>query len=250
MKERWKEETLIDVIKKSNSINDALVKLGLRAAGENNKTLRKFIDLYNIDTSHFKKNWETIAKISRNKKIPTNDLLVENSNYNRGHLKERLYSEGLKKRICELCGQNEMWNGKKMSLILDHKNGIHNDNRLENLRIVCPNCNGTLSTHCGKNLRNKKINFPKPESHMIINERLKEKTKFEIIREYGESLKIKRIIKEIEILDNLKNSDIDFNKFGWVSKASKIIGVKDQVVNRWLKRIDPEFYSKCFKKKG
>lgn len=50
-----------------------------------------------------------------------------------------------------MCGQGEEWNGKKMSLILDHINGVHNDNRLENLRIVCPNCNATLDTHCGKN---------------------------------------------------------------------------------------------------
>jgi len=59
-----------------------------------------------------------------------------------------LYQEKLKNKVCELCGQDENWNGKKMSLILDHINGINNDNRLENLRIVCPNCNATLDTHC------------------------------------------------------------------------------------------------------
>jgi hypothetical protein len=46
--------------------------------------------------------------------------------------------------------------GKKMSLILDHINGVNNDNRIENIRIVCPNCNATLDTHCGK-IRVKKI---------------------------------------------------------------------------------------------
>ena len=67
------------------------------------------------------------------------------------HLKNRLYKEGIKKRECELCGQDEIWKGKKISLILVHKNGIFNDNRLKNLRIVCPNCNATLETHCGRN---------------------------------------------------------------------------------------------------
>ena len=67
------------------------------------------------------------------------------------YLKKRLYIEGLKKRECELCGQGEEWKGKKMSLILDHINGVHDDNRLINLRIVCPNCNATLETHAGKN---------------------------------------------------------------------------------------------------
>lgn len=47
---------------------------------------------------------------------------------------------------------------KKLSLILDHINGINNDNRLENLRIVCPNCNATLDTHCRKNNKPKSQN--------------------------------------------------------------------------------------------
>jgi hypothetical protein len=65
-------------------------------------------------------------------------------------VKQRLYDAGLKARQCELCGQGEEWQGRHMSLILDHVNGVGDDNRLENLRIVCPNCNATLETHCGR----------------------------------------------------------------------------------------------------
>ena len=64
-----------------------------------------------------------------------------------------MYKEGLKNKKCELCGQNEEWKGKHMSLILDHINGINDDNKLENLRIVCPNCNATLETHCKGNYK-------------------------------------------------------------------------------------------------
>ena len=49
-------------------------------------------------------------------------------------------------RRCELCGQTESWRGRTMALILDHVNGVPTDNRLENLRIVCPNCAATLDT--------------------------------------------------------------------------------------------------------
>jgi len=70
-------------------------------------------------------------------------------------LKDRLYKNGIKEKKCELCGQDENWNGKKLTLILDHINGINDDNRIENLRIVCPNCNATFETNGGKNIKNK-----------------------------------------------------------------------------------------------
>lgn len=64
-----------------------------------------------------------------------------------------LYDAGLKQRRCELCGQDEIWQGRRIALILDHVNGVATDNRLENLRIVCPNCNASLDTHCGRQNR-------------------------------------------------------------------------------------------------
>jgi hypothetical protein len=84
---------------------------------------------------------------------PSEAVLVEGSTYPRGKLKRRLYEEGIKQRRCELCGQDETWRGQRMSLILDHINGVADDNRLENLRIVCPNCAATLETHCGRKNR-------------------------------------------------------------------------------------------------
>lgn len=84
---------------------------------------------------------------------PLEEVLVENSTYSRQHVKRRLFKEGLKEPVCEMCGQDEMWHGRPMGMILDHINGVRNDHRLENLRIVCPNCAATLDTHCGRKNR-------------------------------------------------------------------------------------------------
>lgn len=86
-------------------------------------------------------------------RIPLAQILVKGSSYHRAHLKRRLFAAGIKRPICELCGQGEIWRGEVISMILDHVNGVHDDNRLENLRIVCPNCAATLSTHCGRKNR-------------------------------------------------------------------------------------------------
>lgn len=103
-------------------------------------------------TEHFHKNW-VLRGPRPSRTIPLDEVLVENSFYNRTKLKARLYEAGLRERQCQLCGQGERWNGRGMSLILDHINGVAIDNRLENLRIVCPNCAATLDTHCGRKNR-------------------------------------------------------------------------------------------------
>jgi len=153
MKDRWNEENLKEIIKKSTNKSDVLRKIELKPYHGNFDTLNRKIILYGIDISHFKKYKNNLKN---NKKCELCDILVEKSSYsNNVRLKERLYKEGYKERVCEMCSQGEEWNGKHMSLILDHINGEHTDNRIENLRIVCPNCNATLSTHGGKNTKNK-----------------------------------------------------------------------------------------------
>ena len=155
IKSNWERENIEKIIKNSTSQKETLEKMGLRAAGGNFETLRKYIEMYKLDTSHFIRCYDKISFMKKENRILLTLVLKENSTYSRCHLKERLYEEGLKEKKCELCGQGEEWNGRHMSLILDHINGIYNDNRIENLRIVCPNCNATLETHCGKNTQEK-----------------------------------------------------------------------------------------------
>ena len=81
----------------------------------------------------------------------TEDILAgKHPQYQRRGIKRRLFEEGIKENKCEMCGLKE-WQGVKIGLELDHINGNTYDHRLENLRILCPNCHATTSTYRGKN---------------------------------------------------------------------------------------------------
>jgi hypothetical protein len=128
---------------------------------QNHELFRKFVDeIWRIPTDHFDPERVRLMSARSQRPIPLADVLVQNSTYSRSKLKERLYECGLKARCCEVCGQGEQWRGLRMSLILDHVNGVSDDNRLENLRIVCPNCAATLDTHCGR--KNRMTLDPRP----------------------------------------------------------------------------------------
>jgi hypothetical protein len=150
---RFSEADAREAIAASLSYSEALRRLGMRPAGGNHRTLRKYAEeIWRIRVDHFDPRAANQANL-RHDPIPLELILVNGTTYSRRSLKRRLYAAGLKSRECELCGQGETWRGRQMSLILDHINGVATDNRLENLRIVCPNCAATLDTHCGKNLR-------------------------------------------------------------------------------------------------
>lgn len=151
---KWDDERAIrEAVSASITYSEVLERLRLRPAGGNFQQLRRYIARYGISTAHFDQTRARQAKRAQHGRQPLVEILVEGSAFRRSHLKERLYDEGLKARRCEMCGQGEEWRGRSMALILDHVNGVADDNRLENLRILCPNCNATLDTHCGRNAR-------------------------------------------------------------------------------------------------
>lgn len=84
-------------------------------------------------------------------KFPLKDVLVENSSYPRHCLKKRIIADQLIDHKCACCGIGPEWQGKPMPLVLDHINGVNNDNRLENLRFVCSNCDTQLDTYKSRN---------------------------------------------------------------------------------------------------
>lgn len=87
-------------------------------------------------------------------KIPLSEILVKNSTYqNITRLKKRLVSEGIMEYKCSKCGNTGQWMGNLLVLQLDHKNGVHNDHRLENIRFLCPNCHSQTQTFSGRNTK-------------------------------------------------------------------------------------------------
>jgi hypothetical protein len=92
---------------------------------------------------------------NRYNRRPDEDVFVENSTYARHHIKRRIIEQNLIEYKCQICGLGPEWQGKPMPLILDHKNGVNNDNRIDNLRFVCSNCDTQLPTYKSKNIKPK-----------------------------------------------------------------------------------------------
>lgn len=147
----FSEEDLREAIAASECWADVCRFLGYGIKGDNYRTIQRWVERWGISIEHFDPHaGSTRAGAAR--RVPLAEVLVEKSTYTRGSLKRRLLAAGLKQPVCEMCGQDEFWLGRRMSMVLDHINGVSDDHRLENLRMLCPNCNATLDTHCGRSM--------------------------------------------------------------------------------------------------
>lgn len=149
---KWTEEQLVSAVKHSRSIRQVIHALGLIPAGGNYAQIQSRISKLKLDTSHFLgMGWSKGMPFARKAPIVLEKILVKDSSYQSFKLKRRLFEAGIKKKECEECGWKKISEDGRLPLELDHINGDRKDNRLENLRVLCPNCHSLKSTHRGRN---------------------------------------------------------------------------------------------------
>ena len=151
------KEKLQCMLDKSSSLSQVLIELGFDCkTGGNHRTLKRRIEEENLNLDRFNKNkklsiQKRMNKLNINNKKSEEEVFCVNSTYKSNiGLKRRLLQDKKWDYICSECGVGNMYNGKSLSLQLDHINGINNDNRLGNLRFLCPNCHSQTETFSGK----------------------------------------------------------------------------------------------------
>lgn len=147
----WKieKEDLQKLFDKSNSLSDVIRSLGLNPSNGNYRTLYKRIEFDQLNKNTLLKNKK--HKKSSLMELSIEETFIENSTVAQTTLRKKILKYNLIEYKCVECDNVGEWNSKKLVLQLDHINGINNDNRLENLRYLCPNCHTQTETFTGKN---------------------------------------------------------------------------------------------------
>lgn len=237
MQHSYSIEEFKKAVEESYSIAQALIKLGLSPRGGNYRVFKRFEKLYNIDTSHFTGQGHLKGKSHKFNIKPLSEILVKDCEYSSNKLRKRLIEEGLKEHRCESCKLTE-WMGELIPLELDHIDGDHYNNQIENLKILCPNCHAKTPTYRGKNKRNKNSQTLKNKNQIertkkvyrcsSCDTQLKGKCKTGLCSScYSKSQrKVERPSKE-HLLKEIQQSSY--------LAIGKKYGVSDNAIRKWLK---------------
>lgn len=146
------------LIENSTCMRELIQKLGYAThTGSNFTTVKKYLEKLNLPQQ---------TGYQKHKRVLSDEeIFCNNSNVSQNALRTRYKKNNITPYKCAICGLDHVWNNKPLVLTLDHINGQHHDNRLENLRWVCPNCDRQLDTYAGKNFKNVR-NHPLKKKHI------------------------------------------------------------------------------------
>lgn len=147
---QYTEEELREIVEKSYSYKELLQNLGYTTfGGNNNKTVQKMLEKYNISIEHF----TTKKGIERTE----DNIFCKNSTASQATLRRWFIKKQYIEYKCDLCGNSGEWNGQPLVLQLDHIDGDNHNNTIDNLRWLCPNCHSQTDTFCGKQKEKNKL---------------------------------------------------------------------------------------------
>lgn len=194
------DEEFSNLVKSSLNISEVLFKLGYSTAGNSwgySQVKQRMQDL-NLSGKDFRGKSAAVT-YAKNKELDTSKLLCENSKHSRHVLRGHIIRNKLLPYKCAICGTVE-WQGKTLSLELDHINGVNNDNRLENLRFLCPNCHSQTVTYGAKNKQQveSKYDISDELKDLIVSSYLELKNQKKVAEKYNLQLKaVKQVLSEV-----------------------------------------------------
>ena len=145
--DQYSKEELEQIVKESHTYREVIIKLGYSSVtGGNNETLKERLKLYQISTSHFNSHY-----YKRQRKLNIEKIFSNNSTVSQQVLRSAIQHYNIFPYQCRCCGNTGVWQDKPLTLTLDHINGNNHDNRIENLRWLCPNCDRQQPTFGSKN---------------------------------------------------------------------------------------------------
>lgn len=216
------KKELNEVVKNSDSFSKILKYFGLYNKGGNVKTLKRRLNEENIDYSHISLGQNSnIGRKFFKSPISLKKVMIKNSTYNRGALKRRLLKDNILENKCIICNQLPIYNDEKLVMVLDHINGISDDHRLENLRLLCPNCNSQQSTFAGRNGKKKKYNYCEKCKKEINKKSILCKRCSGITRR-----KVKNRPSQEQLL-------LEIKELGYCGTGRKY-GVSDKAIRKWI----------------